>query len=174
MPAKLATRSAMTQKSWPVSRRRCRVESGAGVGVLESSVAIELRVQLHKDFLGYRTHEQHDESPKPGNINHILPALDGLVNISRHSLGRSNQQQLGPAIGHAGIDETWFHRDDADSAVVKPVAQALQIRRQAALGGAIKIIALTAAVAGHRRERAKESLPLLLKMLCQDVQRQGG
>ena len=93
-----------------------------------------------------------------------------MVNIPRHGLGRSHQRQLRPSKYHARVDEAGFHGDDVDAAVVKPVAQALKISGQSALGGPIEVIALAAAVPGNRRESADKSLALLLKMVGQDIE----
>ena len=94
--------------------------------------------RLHSEFLeqsfGNQTYHEHYNPPKPGNVNHILPAFHTQVNISRHGLGRSHQRQLRSSENHARVDEAGFHGDDVDLTGVKPVAQALKISGQSTLG----------------------------------------
>src|SRR5713226_3203098 len=115
-------------------------------------------------------YNQHNWTPEPRQVDHILATHHRLVDTLANRLRTGKQQALLDRGRHRGIHKPRLHRHNRDPRLAQAVAQPLQEDTDSTLGSPIDIVALPPAVARHRGDNRDTAALLLLKVSGQDSQ----
>src|SRR5690349_16362856 len=144
--------------SGPAAPRQRR-NAYARMDFLWQGLGNELELEPLEHRLRQRPDDAHDGTPEPGNVGDVPPALDGAVDGPPRRARAGEERSLPERRRHRRVHVAGLERDDGDAGVVQPVAQPFEEPVQPALGGAVHVVALPPAVAGHRGDHRVAATP---------------
>src|ERR1700730_6005784 len=120
-----------------------------------------LHLHAVEEEVGEGSNEEHDVAPEPGGVDLAAAVADGAVGVGGDAVRVGEEEQAGQAPGHGGVNEARLDGGDGDVALEEAVAKALEEDVEGGLGGAVDVVALASAVAGHGCDGADEAAAVL-------------